>query len=170
MNDRIMFWYVFRVVPGEEIRAAEELERIGMETVCPILLEYKRGKKAKEKRERKVGLFRGYVIAGAPVIYWMALADMYRHPGPAVLGVCEIGGGGPTRLTQHVVDRLKQRKWFEVPSDPFEIGENVRVLQGPFYGQVGIISSMREGRAKMLVNMLGQAVSVETSIQNLEAA
>lgn len=172
-----MYWYVWRCKPNQEIGryengecirkgAREELQELGMSVVCPTVYEFKRFKKS-GKRELERALFRGYVIAGAPIIKWMQLAEMSRNSNKSLLGVVCIGNG-PARISQAVVDHISGRSW--EPGEKFKAGDDVRVTTGPFFGQVAKIEDLQDERANMLVNMLGQSVRVSIDINVLEEA
>ncbi len=170
-----MFWYVWRCKPNQEIGryengecirkgAREELQELGMQVVCPTIPEFKRFKKA-GKRETERALFRGYVIAGSPIIKWMQLADLARNSNKALLGVVCIGNG-PARISETIVQHLSGRTW--QTGEKFKSGDEVRVKEGPFFGQVAKIESLDDERAVMLVSMLGQSVRVSVDIDVLE--
>ncbi len=124
----IMYWYVWRCKTDRELVAKHELAELGMQVVCPTIKEYRRYKH-KDKREIERALFRGYVIAGADDIDWIALADLARHPQRALLGVVCLGDG-PARISQPVVDHIAARSWTDV-DDMFCPGDDVRVTHWP---------------------------------------
>jgi transcriptional antiterminator RfaH len=78
----------------------------------------------------------------------------------------------PNQITMASL-RVRERGGFVVlpPRHRFAPGEPVRVDEGPFYGEQGMYQGMpREGRAEVLLSMLGRVVPVTLDEAALIAA
>lgn len=78
----------------------------------------------------------------------------------------------PVPLSQEEVKRIlaqakeKKRK----PKVALEVGDNVKVIRGPFIGFSGIIDEINEEKAKLkiLVTIFGRSTPVEIGVDDVE--
>jgi transcriptional antiterminator NusG len=172
-------WYVIHVYSGFEKKVAESVreqaDQKGMgelfeEVLVPVeeVVEMRRG--AKVAAERK--FFPGYVLVK------MEMTDDTWHlvkNTPKVTGF--LGGGTrPSPVPQREVDRILQQVQEGIerpkPSVTFEIGEQVRVSDGPFTSFTGYVEEVDEERArlKVAVSIFGRATPVELEYSQVEKA
>ena len=172
-------WYVIHVYSGFEKKVAESVreqaDQKGMgalfeEVLVPVeeVVEMRRG--AKIQAERK--FFPGYVLVK------MEMTDDTWHlvrNTPKVTGF--LGGGSrPSSVPQREVDRILQQVQEGIerpkPSVTFEIGEQVRVSDGPFTSFTGYVEEVDEERArlKVAVSIFGRATPVELEYSQVEKA
>jgi transcriptional antiterminator NusG len=170
-------WYVIHVYSGFEKKVAQSIEeqarQRGMEemfehVLVPVeeVVEMRRG--AKVSAERK--FFPGYVMAK------MDLTDETWHlvkDTPKVTGF--LGSGSrPTPVSQKEADRIlhQVQEGIERPklAITFEIGEQVRVCDGPFNSFNGVVEDVDEDRArlKVSVSIFGRATPVELEYAQVE--
>jgi len=172
-----MRWYVIHVYSGFERKVAQSIEeqarQTGMEdmieqVMVPMeeVVELRRG--AKVNSERK--FFPGYVLIR------MDLTDETWHLVKNTPKVTDFlgGKGRPTpirdREAERILHQVKEGVDRPKPSVIFEIGEEVRVCDGPFNSFNGMIEDVDEERArvKVSVSIFGRATPVELEYSQVE--
>src|SRR6202045_5062080 len=170
-------WYVIHVYSGFEKKVAtairEQAEQKGLgdrfeEILVPTeeVVEVRRG--AKVSSERK--FFPGYVLAKMDMDdeTWHLVKNTAKVTG--FLG----GRGRPSpisdaeaaRIMRQVQEGIQRPK----PSLTFEIGEQVRVADGPFTSFNGVVEEVDEDRSrlKVAVSIFGRATPVELEFTQVE--
>ena len=167
-------WYIVHAYSNFEKKVAqsirEQAERKGLsELVLEIevpteeVVEVARGKKKTVERR----FFPGYVLMKA------VLTDDIYHlvkDTPKVTGFLGAEGGKkPLPVRQREVDRIlgtsedSSEPQRIRPSVTYEVGEQVRVNEGPFNGFEGAVEEVDEaaGRLKVSLSIFGRATSVD---------
>ena len=163
-------WYVIHVYSGFEKKVAQSIEeqarQSGMadtfeQILVPVeeVVEMRRGSKVNAERK----FFPGYVLVN------MDLTDDSWHlvmNTPKVTGF--LGGkGNPTPISETEAKRILHQVEEGVerpkPAVTFEIGEQVRVCDGPFNSFNGMVEDVDEERTrpKVAVSIFGRATPVE---------
>ncbi|MEX2311826.1 MAG: transcription termination/antitermination protein NusG [Rhodospirillales bacterium] len=172
-----MRWYVVHVYSGSEKKVAQSIEeqvrQAGYEDLVEEVLvpteevvEMRRG--AKHNAERK--FFPGYVLVR------MELSDETWHLVKNTPKVTDFlgGQGRPSPITdaeaERIIFQVKEGVERPKPSITFEIGEQVRVCDGPFNSFNGHIEGVDEERArvKVAVSIFGRATPVELEYSQVE--
>jgi transcriptional antiterminator NusG len=171
-------WYVMHVYSGFEKKAKqaiiEKAEKLGLtdkfdEILVPTeeVVELRRG--AKISTERK--FFPGYVLIK------MEMTDQTWHlvrDTPKVTGFLGGSGTRPVPISeaeaQRIMSQVKEGIERPRPSITFEIGEQVRVCDGPFNSFNGMIEEVDEerSRVKVAVSIFGRSTPVELEYAQVE--
>ena len=165
-----MRWYVIHVYSGFERKVAQSIEEQAKQSgldefidqvIVPVeeVVEMRRG--AKVQSERK--FFPGYVLAR------MEMTDESWHLVKNTPKVTDFLGdkGRPIAISNseadHIMHQVQEGIERPKPSVTFEIGEQVRVCDGPFNSFNGLVEEVDEERArlKVAVSIFGRATPVE---------
>ena len=171
--DRLGQWFVVHTYAGYENKVKSNLEsRIAsmnmeeriFEVVIPVedVIEFKNGKKQVVSKK----VFPGYLLVRMDLDddSWYVVRNT-----PGVTGFVGLGAR-PTPLSKHEVDNIlavkpegaaAQKK--SRPRLEYEVGESVRVREGPFADFSGTIAEINEDQLKLkvLVNIFGRETPVE---------
>lgn len=166
-------WYLVHAHSGFEKRVAQtikenaakkNLEQFFGEVVVPTesVLEVKKGKKINSERK----FFPGYVMVQMEMNEdtWQVVKNT-----PRVSGFLGGGGNRPLPMSQTEVDRIFQQVQEGVDSPRsavnFQVGDTVKVNEGPFESFVGTVEEIDEdkSRLKVAVSIFGRSTPVELS-------
>ena len=174
-------WYVVRAVSGQENKVKAyietEINRLGMadyisQVLVPTekVVQVRDGKKITKDRV----YFPGYVMIEAN------LAGEIPHIIKSITGVIgflgETKGGDPVPLRMSEVNRMlgKVDEMSDIGgvtmSEPFIIGETIKIIDGPFNDFNGVIEEVNDEKKKLKVQVkiFGRATPVELSYMQVE--
>ena len=173
-------WYVVRAVSGQENKIRDymesEINRLGFNNLVEDILvptqkvvQIRKGKKINKEKV----YFPGYIMIKAN------LAGEIPHvikSLPNVIGFLgETKGGDPIPLRTAEVNRMLGKvdelsTESESVSIPFEIGESIKVIDGPFNGFNGNIEKVNEEKRKLevMVKIFGRKTPLELSYMQVE--
>lgn len=170
-------WYVLHVYSGFENKVSEAImdkaKQLGLDekveqVLVPMeeIVEVRRGQKVAAERK----FFPGYVLAK------IDMSDEVWHMvknTPKVTGF--LGASNkPSPITEKEAERLLKQIQEGVerprPSVLFDIGEEVKVSDGPFASFNGTVEDIDEekGRLKVSVSIFGRATPVELEFSQVE--
>lgn len=172
-------WYVVRAVSGKERKVKQyieaEINRLGLTSSVPQILvpmekvfQIREGKKiAKEKNTLP-----GYVLIEA--ILDGEIEHIIKNIN-SVIGFLGDKSGVAIPLRQSEVSRIlgkmdEMAEMGEAVSVPYFVGENVKVMDGPFSGFNGVIEEINEEKKKLkvMVKIFGRRTPLELNYMQVE--
>jgi len=171
-------WYIVHAYSNFEKKVAEDIEQKAKQKglwdqfekiLVPTekVVEVRRGRKVDAERK----FFPGYVLVRATLSD--AVFSLIKNT-PRVTGF--LGDSTPVPISDAEADRILHQVQEGVerpkPSITFEIGEQVRVSDGPFASFNGSVQEVDEERArlKVEVSIFGRAVPVDLEFGQVEKA
>ncbi|MBX3561644.1 MAG: transcription termination/antitermination protein NusG [Sphingomonas sp.] len=173
-------WYIIHAYSGFENKVRDsimaEATRMGLDALVESVevptekvTEVRRGKKVTSDRK----FFPGYVLAK------LAMSDDVYHlvkNTPKVTGF--LGSSGkPQPISDAEAARILNTKDEAAKAEPkarisvdYEIGDSIKVLDGPFASFNGIVEELdfEKGRVKVSVSIFGRATPVELEFEQVE--
>ncbi len=172
-------WYIVHAYSGYEKKVVQAIKEQAaqkgltdkfLEIVVPTeeVVEVRRGKKVNAERK----FFPGYVLVK------MEMSDATHHLVKTTDKVTGFlgGGGKPQPITEAEAERIfKQVKDgidHPKPAIIFDIGETVKVNDGPFESFVGVVEEVdnERGKLKVAVSIFGRSTPVELEYSQVEKA
>lgn len=178
-------WFVIHTLSGQEQKVRESIEKrlkteeMGEyieEVLVPMekVAEVRNGKKTVTSRK----LYPGYVF-----IHMVLLDEKQRviekpwyfiRDTPGIIGF--VGGDRPSPTPSEEIDSIKDQisdsEDREKPKVSFEVGETVKINDGPFLNFSGVIEEIEpeRGKLKVTVNIFGRNTPVELEYWQVEKA
>jgi transcription termination/antitermination protein NusG len=178
-------WFVLHTLAGQEQRVkesiekrikAEEMEDYIREVLVPMerVAEVRNGKKTVTMRK----LYPGYVFIDMQLLDetqriiekpWFFIRDTQ-----GIIGF--VGGDRPTPAAPDEIEMIKtqisESEEHEKPKVNFEVGETVKINDGPFLNFSGVIEEIDpdRGKLKVTVNIFGRNTPVELEYWQVEKA
>jgi len=173
-------WYVVRAVSGQENKVKSyidnEISRLNLgDYIAQVLVptekvvQIRDGKKISKERV----YFPGYVMVEAN------LTGEIPHIIKSITSVIgflgEVKGGDPVPLRTSEVNRMLGKVdelaiTADVQNIPFNIGETIKVIDGPFNGFNGTVEKINEEKRKLeiMVKIFGRKTPLELSFMQVE--
>ena len=170
-------WYIVQTFSGFEQKVAETLretvkiKELG-EKICEVLVplhevtEVRRGKRVQRKKK----YFPSYVLVK------MEMSKELYHMIKNIQKVTGFLGttGQPVPVSDKEIDKIlgniKEGSLVPEPSISFDIGEQVKVCEGPFSSFTGLVEEIDEekSRLKVSVSIFGRPTPIELEYNQVE--
>lgn len=143
-------WYVVYTACHHEFRVEQRLKRSGRETFLPWIAVPSR--RCDRRLQINVPLFPGYLFIReqlTPVVYH----EIVRLPGVARILRCN---GGYATVCPEVIESIRQSLASLRPCGPHAFvqrGKQVRVVEGPLRGIVGIIKELKHRKRRLVITV-----------------
>ncbi|RYX88640.1 transcription termination/antitermination factor NusG [bacterium] len=178
MSDQLK-WYVVRAISGKEKKVKQyidaEVNRLGISHLMPQVLiptekyyQMRDGKKIAKERN----YFPGYVLVEANLDG--ELEHVIKNIN-SVIGFLGDKAGNAIPLRQAEVNRIlgkvdEMTSQTETINVPYYVGENVKVMDGPFNGFSGVIEEVNEEKKKLkvMVKIFGRRTPLELNYMQVE--
>lgn len=172
-------WYALQVYSGHENKVRTLLERRVAENVNPHVIikqvlvptqevmEIKGGKKTKVTKN----LYPGYILVEG------VMNDETQYFINSVSGIIKFLGTGasPQPLREREVNKILGRieevkETTEEVTIPFDVGDSVEVVEGPFSDFSGVVEEVyhEKGKVKVTVSLFGRPTAVELDYLQLK--
>ncbi len=177
-------WYVVHVLSGQEQKVKKRLERLIEEEelgdkIFDVLVptemvsEVRRCKKTESKRK----FFPGYIIVNMNL--YTSDNELVEETWSAVQEMDGIIGFAGTKNkpipmrpkeVQGMLTQIKEREESVRPAVDFEVGDTIKVADGPFESQTGIIEEIdhEKGKLRVAVTIFGRSTPVELEYWQVE--
>ncbi|MDD3179960.1 MAG: transcription termination/antitermination protein NusG [Opitutaceae bacterium] len=178
-------WFALHTLSGQEqkvktyldkFKKAEELEDFIFEVLLPTetVSEVKGGKKSTKVRK----LYPGYVFISMRLFDADGKVNIkpfyFVKDAAGVIGF--VGGDNPAPLRQTEIDEIKTRvaaaTGKEIPKVSYDVGEEVKITDGPFTNLTGRIDEIdpTRGKLKVSVSIFGRFTPVELEYWQVQRA
>ncbi|PIR31683.1 MAG: transcription termination/antitermination protein NusG [Alphaproteobacteria bacterium CG11_big_fil_rev_8_21_14_0_20_44_7] len=170
-------WYIINAASGQEKKVAQMIKEQAAEKdmtdqISEVLVpseetvEVRRGKKVASEKK----FFPGYVLVKM---------EMNEHSWHLIKGVPKVSGflggkGKPQAISDAEAERILEQVREGVKRTEegavFEIGEKVKVIDGPFESFVGVVQDVEaaKNKIKVEVSIFGQATPVELEYNQVQ--
>ena len=179
-------WFVVHVLSGQEQKIhdnivrriqTEEMSDLVYEVLIPTerVQEIKRGKKTETKRK----FFPGYIIVNMNLISadnqlvektWFFIKDTNGVLGFA--GTTDQPIPMRAKEVEGLLAQVREREDMVKPKISFEVGDKVKVSDGPFQNQNGIVEEIdpERGKLRVSVSIFGRDTPVDLEYWQVEKA
>lgn len=179
-------WYVMHVLSGQEGRVKEritrkiETEELGssiFQVLVPteLVSEVRNGKKTETKKK----FFPGYVLVNMDLLHpdgslnkdlWYFMLQTDGVIG--FVGTREKPVPMKEKEVEAMLFQIQERSDNSRPKIQFEVGDTVRVAEGPFQNQEGIIEEIdpERGKLRVSVSIFGRSTPVDLEYWQVEKA
>ena len=170
-------WYIVQTFSGFEQKVAETLretvkiKELG-EKICEVLVplhevtEVRRGKRVQRKKK----YFPSYVLVKMEMskeLYHM-IKNIQKVTG--FLGATGLPAPVSDKEIDKILGNIKEGSLVPEPSISFDIGEQVKVCEGPFASFTGLVEEIDEekSRLKVSVSIFGRPTPIELEYNQVE--
>ena len=170
-------WYIVQTFSGFEQKVAETLREIVKikelgEKICEVLVplhevtEVRRGKRVQRKKK----YFPSYVLVKMEMnkeLYHM-IKNIQKVTG--FLGTTGLPVPVSDKEIDKILGNIKEGSLVPEPSISFDIGEQVKVCEGPFASFTGLVEEIDEekSRLKVSVSIFGRPTPIELEYNQVE--
>jgi transcription termination/antitermination protein NusG len=178
-------WYVVHVLSGQENKVrdnmtkrikSEEMADYVFEVLVPTerVSEVKKGKKTESKRK----FYPGYIIVNMWLLEENAkLVDRTWYFIKDTAGVINFAGTKNSlpipmrpKEVEQMLGQIREREDEARPKIEFEVGDTVKVADGPFESQTGTVEEIdpERGKLRVSVSIFGRSTPVELEYWQVE--
>lgn len=160
-------WYVIYTNSRHEIQVEARLKKIGLEIYLPMINVMSR--RRDRRRMIDVPLFPGYLFMHTS-LRGKTYYEIIRQPG--IVGILGYTGR-QTPVPTEVIESIKNILASSRPYDPlahFKVGQQVRILDGPLAGTIGVLRKVRGKKRRLVVGveLFQRSVAVELDDETVE--
>ena len=174
-----MSWYSLRVISGKEQATKENILREAEEAsieqdIEEVFLPYEKVVEVRnnKKRVKEKMFFPGYILIN------MEMNDQSKYVvenTPGVLSFVGPKGSSPVPLKDKEIKRIfgevADKEGRELITTSYKVGDNVKVISGPFIDFTGNVEEVNDEKqkVKVVVSIFGRPTSVELDCFQIES-
>ena len=174
-----MSWYSLRVISGKEQATKENILREAQESsiekdIEEVFLPYEKVIEVRnnKKRVKEKMFFPGYILIN------MNMNNQSKYVvenAPGVLSFVGPKGSDPVPLKDREIKRIfgevADKEGRELITTSYKVGDNVKVISGPFIDFTGNVEEVNDEKqkVKVVVSIFGRPTSVELDCFQIEA-
>ena len=173
-------WYVLKAISGQENKVKNyienEIQRLGMDAyvtqvVIPMekVIQLRNGKKTPKEKP----FYPGYLMVEANLVG--EVPHIIKNLPGVISFLSLTKGGDPVPMRKAEVNRMlgKMDELSEYATEleiPYVVGENIKVIDGPFNGFNGTVEKILEDKKKLEVSVMifGRKTPMELSFMQVE--
>jgi transcription termination/antitermination protein NusG len=171
-------WYVVHTYSGYEQKAKAALEErvraLGMEDrIGEVLVPVERVQELGKGGQRKISsrkFFPGYIFVNMELNdeTWHVIKDTPKITG--FVGHATAPPEVPESEVRQITEQMQEGALRPKPKVLFEVGEAVKVIDGPFQDFNGTVEEVRpeKGKVRVLISIFGRATPVELDFVQVE--
>jgi len=179
ITDSTPRWYVLRTYTGQERRVQKAIEqeikhRHLQERILRIVIpeetvfEVRRGK----RREKRRNFLPGYVLIEAVLDKKLQDVILSITGVMGFLGATQQRPPEPLKVeeVERILARIEERKDIATIENAYQVGDPVRIIDGPFKGFSGTVTDVNNDKQKLKVEVaiLGRKTPVELDFAQVE--
>lgn len=152
-------WFVAQLKPNGLNIAKRNLQRQGFTTFMPLQASTRRSRN--KLVETVTPVFPGYIFVGfAPDARWSAINSTFGI-ARLITGPDAKPSSLPVSFMKDLRARCDDKQVLTTPDD-FQVGEDVKIISGPFANIVGRIEKLKKSdRVSLLLELMGQSSRVD---------
>ena len=173
-----MFWYSLRVISGKEKSAEEQILRAAGDNevaneIEEVFVPYEKviEMRNNKKRIKEKMFFPGYILIRMNLT---ANTKYIVENTPGVLSFVGPKGKAPVPLRGNEVKRIfgevERKEGMEILEIPFNKGDAVKVVAGPFIDFTGSVENINEDKqkVKVIISIFGRPTPIELDFFQVE--
>jgi transcription antitermination factor NusG len=170
------FWYVFTTAPNKERPAAQRLGQRGLLALVPLTKRSIRTGPARRRSVDWLPAVPGYVFVflGSDWRLIKQVLDMeFSNGEPCVRGIVKFAGEYgkiSEAVMQEFLQHVKADSEASSVKHSVKVGDEIRVKNGPFAGQLGKVGMVEGAKATILMELFKRSTPAVVAVHNLELA
>lgn len=168
-----MSWYALRAAPSREFKAEREIQAAHLKVEVPR--EYRKRKRYSGRRDKPIErpMYGNWMFVRFPRGFDHDFVKILMERG-LIIGYAVDTDGRPKAISLRDMVQIRRNgmKLDDLVMSeelPFKVGQQVKIIDGPFHGFPLTVESMIDGRARGNVELFGRPTPIELEFDQLEA-
>ena len=161
--DQLHYWFALVVKSRCEFKAEEELNALGVQSYLPSTTVVR--KWSDRKKEIVVPIIRGYIF-----IYANEIERRYSLEQKSIVK-CLFEGGRPANIPDWQIENLKKVLEYKpkiTVENGLTLGDNVKIIDGPFEGVIGVLQFKGSNRnLSVSIDLIHRSIVVQLPVESV---